>query len=90
MTKRSRTRTTRRGKEPVPTIDPAAQAARILEGLARWLAASPGRTVTLEHAPDGWRSTLTEARPSRGETLSDATAQSAAIAYAETSEAPLP
>jgi len=61
------------------------QAARILAGFARWLSASPGRSVTLEHTSDGWRSTLTETRPSKGATLADAAAQSASITYAETS-----
>lgn len=84
MTNRSKhTRT--RATKPLPAELRAGQAERVLAAFSAWLSAAPGRRVTLEHGPEGWRSTLHESRPSgvRSASLTDAAAQSASVCYAE-------
>jgi hypothetical protein len=63
----------------------ASQARRILTAFAAWLEAAPGRRVVLERTPEGWRSTLVEGseRTAKGESLTDAAAQSAVVCACE-------
>ena len=56
-----------------------AQAERILNAVQGWLAAAPGRRLTLRHDGVHWRATLDESKAQRGDTLLDAMAQAATV-----------
>lgn len=61
------------------------QARAILDSFSRWLkgGAPNCRRVVLKHGPNGFTSSLEEARVSTSATLADATAQSGTVCLAE-------
>ena len=65
-------------------IRPEVQAFKILEALAAWCSAKPGRRFQVEHAPDGGKVTLDSREASTGvDDRMDALAQLATVTSVE-------
>jgi hypothetical protein len=66
-------------KRKLPPINEATQAAAILRGIGKWIAAAPGRKVAVSHDVDGWHVALSDTRETGGASIADALAQATQV-----------